>query len=119
MPCWWIVLRPKQPVARVAEAGQDVADFVQLPVNRRGENRQGGITFADAGNAFRRGNQTDEADSFGTLLLEKIQCGHGAAAGREHRVNEDDFATAQFFRQTFVVKMRDQGGFLALEADET
>ncbi len=65
---WRIELSPKQPVPRVAESGQNVADVVQSAVNRGGEDRQRRIFFADARDAFRRGDEADEADVFGALL---------------------------------------------------
>ena len=77
------------------------------------------MTFLHAADAFGRGDQIDQPDMFRALLGQQIERGHGAAAGRQHRINQNDFEAAEVFRETFVVKLRAQRRFFPFEADET
>ena len=71
----------------------------------------------DERDAFRRGDDADDADRFGAGLAQQIQAGDGAAAGREHRVDHQHVAGAEIQRQLRVVLRGDGRHLVALETD--
>lgn len=81
--------RPEQTVARVAEAGEDVAFVVEAAVDGGGENGDMRMRGLHGGDAFRGGEQGGEADAFRPGFHEGRDRLHGGAAGGEHGIEED------------------------------
>src|SRR5512141_3248533 len=62
--------RAEEAVARVAQAGQDVARRAELAIERGGEDRDVGVRVEHALHPFRRRDQAEEADAAGAGMLE-------------------------------------------------
>src|SRR5450631_1688358 len=81
---------PVQAVSRITESGHDVAVFVELLVDRAGDDPDrhvevGGVRLKPR-DAFGGREQGDRGD-VGGAQVDQITDGHGErAAGREHRV---------------------------------
>src|SRR6478736_4082706 len=101
-------LNSKQPVACITQTRQDETALVQARVNCGGENLQPGEMFSHMADALRRSHQIHEPHllDLGVVFAQKLHRGHGAAAGGQHRINQDDFALPQILRQTFVIELR-------------
>ena len=74
---------------------------------------------AHVANAFRRGDQVHHPHMFDSQLRQQIHSGDRAAAGGQHRVNQDDLEPAQVRRQTLVVRRCPQCRFLPFQPDES
>src|SRR4029078_4854390 len=68
-------LVPEQAVAGVAEAGYDVALFIEPLVDRRGVDRHVGVLGVKRREAFGAGQQAHELDLSRRCLLEAIDGG--------------------------------------------
>ena len=80
--------------------------------------RHVGVGRLHAGDAFRGGEEAEEADVGGAGLLEQRHGGDGGVAGGEHRVERDGDALVEVGRDLGVVLHRLQRGLVAVEADE-
>src|SRR5207342_1589441 len=87
-------LRPVEPVARVAEAGDDVAPLVQAAVDGCGHDAHLGVFALKVRDPFGGGDEADERDRPRAGLLHRGDRGRARAAGREHRVEHDRVALA-------------------------
>src|SRR6266540_1779016 len=81
--------RAEQPVSGVAQAREDVAVVVELPV-------EGGRVHGDVGvggehrlHTLRRGDEAEEAHARGPGFLQGLHGSDGRAPGREHRVQHE------------------------------
>src|SRR5262245_64479892 len=77
---------PELAVAGDAEAGHEVADLVEVPVERRDVDRHVRVRRAQPDDARRRGDDADELDAVGAPAVQDVDRRDGRAAGREHRV---------------------------------
>ena len=68
--------------------------------------------------AFRSGNQADELDALCAMLLDLGDGINGAAAGSQHRVQNQNIALCDILRQLAEVLHRLQGLLVAVQADE-
>ena len=75
-PCGCALFGSVEAVAGIAEAGNDVAVVVQIVVDGGGVDRDAGLGSLQPLDAFRRGQQADEADVPGAALLQF--CDRGA-----------------------------------------
>src|SRR6185437_9775178 len=66
------LFRAEHPVARVAEAGNDVAVVVEPLVDRRGPDFHVGMRFCQPFDPLGRGQKADEADALDHAPLEAI-----------------------------------------------
>lgn len=101
--------RPEQPVARVAEAGEDVAFVVEAAVDGGGENEDMRMCGVHGGDAFRRGEQGGEADAFRPGFHEGGDRLHGGAAGGEHGIEEDQIRLGEIGGMPEVVGLGQEG----------
>src|SRR4029077_18057195 len=83
---------PEEPVSGVAEARQDVALVVQLPVEGRGEHRDVGVGGEHRLYAGGRGHKTEEPDPRSAGLFQGRHRGHRRAARGEHGVEDEKVA---------------------------
>src|SRR5688500_3506291 len=67
-------------VARVAQAGADVAVAVELAVERGGDDRDLGMGLAQGRDTLRRGHEADHVDAPGARALQPRDGLRGAAA---------------------------------------
>ena len=108
----------EQPVARVAQAGQDVALLVELAVERGGEDRHVGMGLEHragrpSGAATRQRKRIRRAPA----VLERAHRGHRRAAGGEHRVEHEEVALHLGRGDLEVVVHRLERVVVAIEAD--
>ena len=82
----------EDPVARIAQAGEDVAVLVELPIDRRRVDRNFGMRFAERADAFGTRDEADHAHRARPCFLEALYRGNGRIAGREHRVRPERLA---------------------------
>src|SRR5207248_6611785 len=87
-------LGPVEPVAGVAEAGDDVAALVQLAVDGGGDDPHVRVFALQVLDPFGRGDQADERDRAGARALDCGNRGRAGAAGGKHRVEHDRVALA-------------------------
>ena len=81
--------RSEDAVARVAETGDDVMVRIEALVPCCGEDGHVGVLLLDLRDAFGRGDEVEEDDAAVAELLELRERVARAAAGREHRVDDD------------------------------
>src|SRR5436190_13117985 len=72
--------RAEQPVARVAQAGQDEAVPVELPVDRGGVDGDVRVVGGESLEADRRGDDREQADAARAALLAEPEGGRRRAA---------------------------------------
>src|SRR5687768_1025175 len=108
---------PEEAVARVAEAGKDVALVVQLAVERGGEDGDVGVHLEHAGDALGRGHDAEEADAARAGLPERADRGDRRAAGGEHRVEDEEVALDLVAGDLEVVVYRLERSVVAVEPD--
>ena len=63
------LFRAEDPVARVAETGDDVTVFIEVFIHRTAVNVHIGVTLADALDALGCGNEVHETNIRATALL--------------------------------------------------
>src|SRR5690606_38366236 len=92
-----------EAVARVAEAGDDVAALVEPLVDRGGDDRDRDVDAAErgleVGDALRGRQQADRGDVVGAAVGEEADGGGQGAAGGEHRVEHVALPPGQVTRQ--------------------
>src|SRR6266516_1669425 len=79
----------EQPVPGVAQARQDVAVLVELPVEGSRVHGHVGVGGEHRLDALGRGDEAQEAHARGPGFLQGLDGGDGRAAGREHRVQHE------------------------------
>src|SRR5687767_973034 len=104
----------EQAVASVAKAGNDIALLVEVVVHGSREDRQVGIEVVNVADAFGGGDEVDETHPGRATLGEQVEGSDGAAAGGEHRVDEDHFEVTQVMRKALVIHSGFQSLFVAL-----
>ena len=77
-----------------------------------------GVCLVQGLNAFRSSDQADELDPLCAVLLDLADGVDGAAAGGQHRVQDQDVALGDILGQLAEVLHRLQGGLVAVQADE-
>src|SRR5690349_4200266 len=82
----------EQPVAGVAQTGQNVTVLVELAVERGGKQGHLGVTGEHAPHAFRSGDDREKTNSPRARVLEGRHRRDGRAAGGEHRVEQVEIA---------------------------
>src|SRR5579859_6384742 len=112
------ILNAKQAITGVTQTGNDVSVPIQLAVNGRSEDRQIGKMSMHHADAFGGGDEIDEAHVFGAKFGQKLHGRHGAAAGSQHGVDQNDLKLRQVAREALVIEEGTQTFFLALQADE-
>jgi 5-methylthioadenosine/S-adenosylhomocysteine deaminase len=90
---------------------------VQLTVDNRRKNRDLRVGALDGRHAFGRGDDADQAKVLGSRAREHVERRHGAAAGREHRVDQQHVAAFDVRRQFGVILRCHRGAFIALQAE--
>src|SRR5262249_59396312 len=90
-------------IARIAQAGADVAGVVELAIDRRGGDVHVGVRFAQRLDALGRGDEADEVDALRTRALAPRDRLRAAAAGREHRVDDEHLGVLDAGRDVLVV----------------
>ena len=103
---------------RRRRARQDVADVVQLPVDRGAVDLDVGVRGVQRGDALRRGDDRQQPHRPGALLLAEPDGVDGRAAGGEHRVEQQDLPLGQLARQLRVVDDGLQRLLVAVHAEE-
>ena len=69
------VPRAENLIARIAQAGDDVAVFVQMAVQRGGINRNVRVRFGNGLHAFGRGHQHQGLDVGAALAFQQVDGG--------------------------------------------
>ena len=96
----------KRSVYGVAEARDDEPFGIKVSIDGSSKNGNIGMVRAEIPDTLRRGEQVDHARPAGAAFTQEIHRGHGAAAGSQHRINEDDFMPTEVCRQALVVNRR-------------
>jgi hypothetical protein len=104
-------LTTSSTVSGIAEAGDDIAFFVQAIVDGGGENGHVGMRTVQGGESFRAAHHADHRDAVGSRLLKLAQPLTGAAAGGEHGIEQEHVRSGEVRGQIGIVGMG-QGGFL-------
>ena len=107
----------EQPVTGVAESGKDVADLVQLPIERRGQDGHIGMLGREAGDPFRRGYEAEKAYARGAGALEGGDRRRRTPAGGEHRIEEEKVPLPGVTGHLEVVVDRFKRVVVAVQAD--
>src|ERR1035437_9532184 len=89
------ISNPKEPVAGIAQAGENVAFIVQCLVNGGSKDRQLRIASVTPANAFGRGDEVHHSHMLHSQLYQQIHGSDGAASGGQHWVNQDDLKRGQ------------------------
>src|SRR4029453_7670538 len=97
------LLSAEYTVARVAQPRHDVAVIVQLPVDRRGGDRELRVRLLERPDALRTGDETDETDRARTRFLQTLDRGDRRMSGGEHRIDDDRVALDHAARYLEVV----------------
>src|SRR5688572_393908 len=112
-------LSPENPVAGVAEAGQDVALLVQLAVDSGRVDRDVGVGLVQRVNPLRRRDEADEFHAGHPRLLQHRNGRTTAATGGEHRVYQQDLGRRDVGRELLIVADRLERFFVAVHAQVT
>ena len=108
----------EQPVAGVAQPGQDIAVVVENAVeDRGGHDRHSGKDAVQFRDAFGRRDEADELDRARPHLDQARDRRHRRIAGREHRIEQDNVALGQIVGQLQVVFDRRKVRRLAIDPD--
>lgn|GEM_PF-4857766 len=78
--------RAEQAITGVAKSWQDIAVLIELTVERGANDRYIRVCGVDSRYADRRRNDAEKTDALRPSALERINRGHSATAGREHRI---------------------------------
>ena len=104
----------------VAQAGQDVALLVELAVDGGGVDRDLRVLGVQGLDAFGGGDEADELHvSCTPAFLRKDDRRRAAAAGREHRVDQQHFGVGDVGRKLLVVADRLERLLVAVDAQVT
>src|SRR4051812_26880310 len=82
----------EQPIAGVTEAGQNIAQPIELTVERSGEDRHVGMSLQHALDALGRGHDGKEADPSRSRSLQARPRRRRRPAGGEHRIEQVEVA---------------------------
>jgi len=85
----WKISYAKQPVPRVTQSGNNVSTCIETFIDGGCKNRNLWVMPSNAANSFRCCDQIDDADITGFEIGQKIKRGYGAAAGGQHRIDQD------------------------------
>ena len=80
--------RAEQAITGVAKSWQDIAVFIEFAVERGTNDRHIRVCGMHSRYADRRRNDAEKTDALRAGALERINRGHGATAGREHRIEQ-------------------------------
>jgi len=104
-------------IARIAEAGDDVAVFVKVTVEGGGVNGGFAKIPEQSAESLRRSESVDKAKVLCAALLQQLAGGDGAAGGGEHWVDDEHFKPAQARREFFQIPFGLEGGVVAGNAE--
>ena len=111
-----------QPISGVTEAGEDVADIVELLVEAGQHEGAGDVQlidqFLEPGEPLGRRDQADAGDVIGSALDQELHRRAKGAAGGEHRIEHVTLASRQVHRQPFRVRGRYQCLLIAHHTDK-
>ena len=110
------LLGAKDTVARVAQARDDVAVFIQALVDGGDKDVNIRMGFLHGFNADRRGQQAHKLDVLHAAVLEGLHGRYCRAACRHHGVDEDDVTLGNIARQLAIIFDRLEGFRVALQA---
>src|SRR6478752_973660 len=116
-PGGWDLFGAEDAIARIAEPRQDVAVFIELPIDRRGVDRHRGVRFGHRGDALGAGQQADELDRLRGMLPEPVHRGHRRVSGGEHRVDHDHVPLPQIAGHLEVILHGYKSFRVAIKAD--
>ena len=91
--------RAEDAVAGVAQAGDDVAVFVEAVIDGSDVDGDVGMRCIDGAHAFRRSDETEEHDALRALFFQKVERCGGTAARSEHGIDDDEHALTDVARQ--------------------
>src|SRR5215831_4214173 len=77
-----------EAISKISEPGQDELLSVQGPIDRGCENRNIRERRLEGRDSFGGGDEAEQADVLSARSPDETGRGDGAAAGREHRVDE-------------------------------
>ena len=112
-----VSLRAEEAVARVAEAGDDVAVLVEAAVESGDEYLHIRVRFRHGFDAGGSGDDAHEHDLFAAAVLEEAYRRGRAAAGCEHGIEQDSHAVLDAVGELAVVFVRLQRFLVAVESD--
>src|ERR671916_3342096 len=104
-------------VARVAQPWPDVAVVVELAVHGRGEDRDVGVRLLQRGHTLGRRHQAHEPQPPRAGALEPRDRLRGAAAGGQHRVDDEHLGLVDAGRHVLVVADGPQRLLVAVHAE--
>ena len=111
------LLRPEDPIARVAESRQDVAMRIELAIERRGDDGHVGMCRVEASYALGGGDEAEEGEAGRARALERRRRVHRAPTRGEHRVEEEDLVRTEVRRDLEVVLDGRERIVVAIEPD--
>ena len=74
------------------------------------------MRFAQRGDAFRAAHDAEHRDARGSSGLHLMHGLHGAAAGGEHRIEQENLRLGDDGRQIRIIRLRQRGLFVPLDA---
>jgi hypothetical protein len=107
----------EEAIAGVAESGKDVAVLVEFAIERGADDRNIGMRVVHALDSGRRGDETEKSNTLGTGALQRVDCGDGTSAGREHRIEQQELALGRIAGNLEVVVDRFERVVIAIESD--
>ena len=104
-------------VAGVTETGDDVGILIEMIIDRGEVDIHVGMGHPDSLDALGGADQAHQTDVGAAALLEHAQGVAGAAAGREHRVGDDDETILDVLGEFAVIDHGLVGFFVTVQAD--
>ena len=111
------LLRAENAVARVAEAGDDVAVLVEMIIECAGVDVDVGVLLLNGLDAFGSGDEHHERDVLAAALDHLADGFAGRAAGGEHRVDDHHVALGHVLGHLAEVGVGFERLFIAVHAD--
>ena len=110
-----VLFRPEDPVAGIAKPGADVGTLIQASVQMTAVNINIRVCPGKAFQPLRRSDDAEEFDIMPSLSLYKIHGCDSGAAGRQHRIQNQNGSFADSLRKLTVIFMRLMGHRIPLK----
>jgi hypothetical protein len=107
----------EQAITGVAESGKDVSVLVELAVERCANDRYVGMCVMHALHADGRGDETEETNALCAGAFERVDRGDRAAAGGEHRIEQQELTLGRIAGNFEVIVDRFERVVIAIESD--
>ncbi len=110
---------PEQPITRVAQAGENIAQLIKSPIQGGAVDEHIGMCAGEAPYPFGRGDEAKKPNPSCSSALEGCDGGCSAASRGEHRVQQEKISFRRIAGDLEVVIDRLEGVVIAIETDMT